>query len=205
MISSVLSTSSFLPYLVISVIGHPVKLLTKGVSTKKATTRRLRNGTYNNWSIETVKRDLRTMISSQEKGAAVEAKWAYFKKRVLLIDDEEHFCYFVKAHLEQTGRFEVLIAGNGLDGIRLAKLNTPDLILLDINMPVMDGPATAERILDDEQICDIPLLFLSALITKDEIEARGGSIAGREFIAKPVNCDELIAAIESRLSPNRGE
>ena len=145
------------------------------------------------------------MIASQEKGAAMEAKGPCLKKRVLLIDDEEHFCYFLKVKLEQTGRFEVLIAGNGLDGIRLAKVNTPDLILLDVNMPVMDGPATAEQILDDEQIRDIPLLFLSGLVTKNEIEVRGGSIAGREFIVKPVRGDELIAAIESRLSRNRDE
>jgi CheY-like chemotaxis protein len=143
------------------------------------------------------------MTSSQEEGTAMEAKGPYLKKRVLLIDDEKHFCYFVKAKLEQTGRFEVLIAGNGLHGIRLAKAYNPDLILLDVNMPVMDGPATAERILDDEQTCDIPLLFLSGLVTKDEIEAHGGSIAGREFIVKPARGDELIDAIESRLSRNR--
>ena len=78
------------------------------------------------------------------------------KKIVLLIDDEEHFCYFVKANLEQTGRFVVLVATDGLHGIRLAQVNRPDIILLDINMPGLDGQATAERILETENIQDIP-------------------------------------------------
>jgi hypothetical protein len=55
LISSVLGTSNFLAYLVISVIGHPVKLLTKGISAKKEATKRLRNRAYKNWSIKTVK------------------------------------------------------------------------------------------------------------------------------------------------------
>ena len=122
------------------------------------------------------------------------------KNVVLLIDDEEHFCYFVKANLEQTGRFVVLVAQDGLRGIRLAQVNKPDLILLDINMPLMDGPATAERILETENLRDIPLVFLSALVTKREVAARGGRIAGRQFIAKPVTADQLIGAINYVLS-----
>jgi CheY-like chemotaxis protein len=122
------------------------------------------------------------------------------KTLVLLIDDEEHFCYFVKVNLERTGRFVVLIARDGLHGIRLAQVNGPDLILLDINMPGIDGPATAERILEAENLRDIPLVFLSALVTKREVAARSGIIAGRQFIAKPVTSDRLIAAIDCVLS-----
>jgi DNA-binding response OmpR family regulator len=127
------------------------------------------------------------------------------KKAVLLIDDEEHFRYFVKANLEQTGRFVVLAAKNGLDGIRLAKVNRPDLILLDINMPGLDGQATAERILETENIKDIPLVFLSALVTREEVRSRGCTIGGRQFIAKPVKCDELIAAIDCVLSESKDD
>jgi CheY-like chemotaxis protein len=122
------------------------------------------------------------------------------KTMVLLIDDEEHFCYFVKANLERTGRFVVLIAKNGLHGIRSAQVNRPDIIFLDLNMPGLDGQATAERILEAENLHNIPLVFLSALVTKGEVSARGGMIAGRAFMAKPVTCDELIAEIDSLLS-----
>jgi CheY-like chemotaxis protein len=127
------------------------------------------------------------------------------KTMVLLIDDEEHFCYFVKANLEQTGRFVVLVAKDGVRGIRLAQVNRPDLILLDINMPGMDGQATAERILETENLRDIPLVFLSALVTKREVAARGGIIAGRQFIAKPVKSDKLIGAINRLLAHKKDD
>ncbi len=127
------------------------------------------------------------------------------KRLVLLIDDEEHFRYFVKANLEETGRFVVLLAASGLDGIRLAKVNRPDIILLDINMPGLDGGATAELILETENIQDIPLVFLSALVTRNEIKSRGCRIGGREFIAKPVRCEELIAAIECLLAGKKDD
>ena len=59
------------------------------------------------------------------------------KKTILIIDDEEDFCHFIKLNLEQTGKFEVVTASNGPDGISLANRYQPDLILLDIIMPNM--------------------------------------------------------------------
>ena len=61
------------------------------------------------------------------------------KKTILIVDDEEDFCHFVKLNLEQTGNFDVLTAFNGADGISMAQRYQPDLILLDIIMPNMTG------------------------------------------------------------------
>jgi len=63
------------------------------------------------------------------------------KKKILLVDDEEDFCFFVKLNLERTGKYQVFTATNGMEGIRLAKQLKPDLIFLDIVMPKMGGRA----------------------------------------------------------------
>lgn len=120
-------------------------------------------------------------------------------KKILIIDDEDDFCYFVKLNLEQTGKFEVLVATNGAVGINLAKTQQPDLILLDILMPGMNGSEVAEILLNDTATRHIPVVFLTALAKKGEVEKSKGRIGGREFIAKPVTTEELIFKIESIL------
>ncbi|MFH0827526.1 MAG: response regulator, partial [Candidatus Omnitrophota bacterium] len=71
------------------------------------------------------------------------------KKKILLIDDEEDFCFFVKKNLENTGEFEVITAPEGKIGIDLAREEKPDAILLDIVMPKMDGTDVAEILVND--------------------------------------------------------
>ncbi|MDD5613885.1 MAG: response regulator, partial [Candidatus Omnitrophica bacterium] len=86
------------------------------------------------------------------------------RKKVLLIDDEEDFCHFVKLNLEDTGKFEVFTSGNGSEGIEIAKNEKPDIILLDLLMPVMDGSEVAEHLLRNEPTRKIPIVFVTALI-----------------------------------------
>ena len=121
------------------------------------------------------------------------------KLKILIIDDEEDFGHFIKLNLERTGEFEVLVSTEGKQGIVLAKSHNPDLILLDIMMPEMDGTEIAEHLLDDTSTKDIPIVFLTALVKKGELKDKTGRIAGRYFIAKPVTSDELIAKIKSVL------
>ncbi|HEO63821.1 MAG TPA: response regulator [Candidatus Omnitrophica bacterium] len=118
------------------------------------------------------------------------------RKKVLLIDDEEDFCYFVKLNLEDTGKFEVFISGNGSEGIEIAKNEKPDIILLDLLMPVMDGSEVAEHLLRNETTKKIPIVFVTALTRKKEIDSHSGTIGGRIFLAKPVTPQELIQCIE---------
>ena len=117
------------------------------------------------------------------------------KKSVLIIDDEEAFCSFVSLALEGTGQYEVASATKPLQGISLAKILRPDLILLDIRMPQMDGSQVAEKLLEDPNTGSIPIVFLTALVTNMETAHREMEVAGRTFIAKPVTRNELLQAI----------
>jgi CheY-like chemotaxis protein len=124
------------------------------------------------------------------------------KKKVLLIDDEKDFCFFLKNNLERTGRYNVMVANDGESGISLVKLERPDVILLDIMMPKVSGPDVADAILQDASTKSIPILFLTALVTEEEIGFRlMREIGGRNFIAKPVEIDRIVNCIENALHP----
>jgi CheY-like chemotaxis protein len=117
------------------------------------------------------------------------------KRRVLVIDDEESFCSFASWALEKTGPYKVASATRPLQGIALAKTLRPDLILLDIKMPQMDGAHVAERLLEDPQTKSIPIAFVTGLVTNAETKHQQMEVAGRTFIAKPVTKDELLQAV----------
>ena len=125
------------------------------------------------------------------------------KKKILLIDDEEDFCFFVKLNLEQTGKYEVLTAMTGSRGLIMASEDPPDLILLDIIMPEMSGGQVAELLLDNPKTKDIPVLFITAIASRSEVQAQEGVIGGRRFIGKPVTPIELMAKIDPILDNKR--
>jgi len=122
------------------------------------------------------------------------------KKKILLIDDEEAFTRMVKLNLEYTGKYTVRIENKGSLSLQAAKAFRPDLILLDIMMPDMDGSEVAQQ-LKAEEICkDVPVVFLTALVTKKETEGHCcPDIGGHPFIAKPVNLKDLISCIEQNM------
>lgn len=119
--------------------------------------------------------------------------------KILIIDDEEPFTFFVKLNLETDPRFKVTVASRGEEGLKVAKAIIPDLILLDIMMPGMFGTEVAQKLLDDQRTKGIPIIFLTAAIKKEEVEKEEGMIGGREFIAKPVTREELVSRIETTL------
>jgi len=125
------------------------------------------------------------------------------KKRILIIDDERDFCRMVKFNLERTKQYEVLFATDGRSGIEIARSKKPDLILLDIRMPKMSGGEIAEELLDDPSTRTIPIVFLTALVKKEEVAKQSGYISGRPFIAKPVTVKDLIERIEEELNMKR--
>ena len=126
--------------------------------------------------------------------------------KVLLIDDEDDFCFFVKGNLERTGRFQVLTADNGALGLEMAKQFTPDIVLLDLVMPDMSGDEVASWFHYDPDLSHIPIIFLTAIVTKEETgEDNYQEIGGRLFIAKPIATAELIGSIDKRLGSNSGE
>ncbi len=121
------------------------------------------------------------------------------KKTILLVDDEDDFCHFVKLNLEQTGKFDVLTANNGPDGIAMAQRHQPDLILLDIIMPKMSGTQVAEALRNDKATKDIPIIFVTAIVKRGEVSAADYQFGGNYFIFKPVQLEELINEIGSKL------
>jgi len=122
------------------------------------------------------------------------------KKTILIIDDEEDFCHFVKLNLEQTGNFEVLTANNGADGINMAQRYQPDLVLLDIIMPTMTGTQVAESLRNDKATKDIPIIFVTAIVKRGEVGARDYQFGGNYFVFKPVKLDELIKEIGAKIN-----
>jgi CheY-like chemotaxis protein len=122
------------------------------------------------------------------------------KKKILLIDDEKDFCFFVQGNLENTGEFKVIATSSGKEGIKLACKEKPDLILLDLNMPEMSGGEVAQFLSDRPETKAIPIAFLTALITEDEVGSeRMANIGGNKFIAKPIATRDLIANIKKIL------
>lgn len=118
------------------------------------------------------------------------------KAKILVIDDEEDICFFTKSVLERTGKFDVTFSTDSSKGIGLAKTAAPDLVILDINMPKIDGSLIAEAIQGDKATSNIPIIFLTALINKEELNRQTGNYT---YIAKPVSPKELIEKIESVL------
>jgi len=122
------------------------------------------------------------------------------RNKILIIDDEEDFLFFVKGNLENTGEFHVIDASSGKEGIKIATEEKPDLILLDISMPEMSGEEVAKRLSKIPETKKIPVIFLTALVTKHEIEDGGiSNIAGHKFLAKPIATKQLVAAINNIL------
>ena len=122
------------------------------------------------------------------------------KRKVLIIDDEEDFCFFVRENLDNTGMFEVFVATNGAYGIELARTCLPDIILLDLMMPDMTGEQVAEALKESSQTSGIPKIFLTALVTKEDTGTNVLKKSGDAFfIAKPVRTKELVVAIRKVL------
>lgn len=121
---------------------------------------------------------------------------------ILVVDDEESFTFFVKLNLQKSDRheFKVTTANCGEEALKLARTIRPDLILLDIMMPEMCGTEVAEKLLLDPRTKNIPIIFITAVVQKDEVAEEAGIMGGREFIAKPVSREELISRIEATLN-----
>ncbi len=115
-------------------------------------------------------------------------------KKVLYIEDNDDNIYMLKTRLERKG-YEVLIAKDGFAGIQSAKDAQPDIILLDVGLPDMDGYQTASKIKQDPSILHIPIIMLTAHALSDDRE-KAIKAGAEEYEAKPVNFVALLAKIE---------
>ncbi len=121
------------------------------------------------------------------------------KKRILLIDDEPDSTRLLKLNLEKTGSYEVREENRSEHALAVARTFRPDLVILDILMPNVDGGEVAAQLKADEALKETPLIFLTAVARKKEAEEAGGTIGGHPFIAKPVSLEEVIESIEKCL------
>ena len=121
------------------------------------------------------------------------------KKRILIIDDEVGLTRLLKLNLEQTGAYEVRTENRGLQGVAAAKAFRPDLILCDVIMPDLEGGDLASQLKADPELAATPFVFLTAVVSREEVEAQGGVIGGHPFIAKPVTVEKIVECIEQHL------
>lgn len=118
---------------------------------------------------------------------------------VLIIDDSAQLCESLKQRLEHSHGFTVLTAQDGKTGLSLARKRRPDIVILDVMMPGMGGGEVAEILRENPATAGIPIVFLTGMISREEVEEHGGEIGGELFMAKPVSPDELAATIRALL------
>jgi CheY-like chemotaxis protein len=121
------------------------------------------------------------------------------KKRILVVDDEKSITRLVRLNLEQTGKYEVREENSATHVLTAACEFHPDLILLDVVMPEMDGGIVASRVREHPALETVPIVFLTAAATKQEVASHFGKIGGWPFLAKPVEAGELTACLDKHL------
>ncbi len=120
-------------------------------------------------------------------------------KKILIIDDEEDFCFFVKKNLEAISNYEIIVANKGKKGIQIARKEKPDLILLDIMMPGIDGFEVLKRLKANEKAQDISVIMLTAK-DEDESKIKASGLYCEDYLVKPVEKLVLRAKIQKVLS-----
>jgi PleD family two-component response regulator len=124
------------------------------------------------------------------------------KQRVLIVEDNRTITSVVKYFLELEG-FEVLLAEDGLIGLKTAQQERPDVIVTDVNMPGMDGIAMVKALRADPATSDIAILMLTSEDSLDS-ETRGLSAGADDYILKPVEPRRLAARVKALLARSKG-
>lgn len=121
-------------------------------------------------------------------------------KRILIIDDKASDTRLIKRFLEQGHNYYVVCEENDARAaLSTAEKFKPDLILLDLIMPEMDGREVAAQFRTNPKFKTVPIIFLTAAITKAEVEATGGRIGAFPFLAKPIHLREVAACLRRHL------
>jgi two-component system alkaline phosphatase synthesis response regulator PhoP len=124
------------------------------------------------------------------------------KAKILLVDDDADFVESTRTVLE-SAPYEVIVAYEGNEGLQKAKTEKPDLVLLDIIMPVKNGFTAAEQFKSDPELSDIPVLMLTSYSSKGAGTAiprdRGFSLDADDYIEKPITPKDLLAKVKEYL------
>lgn len=125
-------------------------------------------------------------------------------KKILLIDDDVDFCFFLKANIEKSGDFQVTVCTNSTEAFKIAKKLQPDLVFIDIMMPEKSGIGIATDLRKDKSTRHIPYIFLSGIVNEREMRKYKGLIGDAPYVAKPVESEKIISLInEFAAKPNR--
>ena len=121
------------------------------------------------------------------------------QKRILIVDDEPSITQLLRLNLEKTGHYTIRTENAAARVLGALSEFKPDLILLDVMMPDMDGGTLAGTIRDLRSFKNVPIIFLTAAVRQEELDARNGVIGGFPYIAKPLKVREIINLIEKHL------
>jgi DNA-binding response OmpR family regulator len=113
--------------------------------------------------------------------------------KVLIIDDEPEITEIVEIFLSNAG-FKVLAENTAVDGIKAAKKFKPDIIMLDIMMPGMDGYEVCNELKGDVETANIPVIFLTGKDSRDD-SGRSFQVGGDLFVKKPFSCERLLEIV----------
>jgi len=121
------------------------------------------------------------------------------KKRILVVDDQAQNTRLVKLYLERTNDYVVREENVAKAALAAAAEFQPHLILLDVMMPGMDGGELAACFQANPKLKAVPIVFLTAAVTKGEVEAGGGRVGNFPFLAKPIVLSEVAACLKQHL------
>lgn len=121
-----------------------------------------------------------------------------FHQRILLVDDEPQITGLLRHALEATGRYLIQEENQSRRALQTARRFRPDLVLLDVLMPELDGREIARQMQADLSLQDVPIIFVSGLTSDGRISTQG-FLDGYTFIAKPFDFADLIGCIEELL------
>ncbi|PAW91512.1 MAG: response regulator [Pedosphaera sp. Tous-C6FEB] len=125
-------------------------------------------------------------------------------KHILIVDDEASFTRLVKLNLETHTGHTVTVVNRAHEAFASVRLQPPDLILLDVVMPGLDGGELATRLRADPHLSKVPIVFLTATVSRAEAQA-GKKNGEFTFLAKPVSLRELLACVAQHLGPPPGK
>jgi len=121
------------------------------------------------------------------------------KRKVLLIDDEAAFSNILKMTLELDLAYKVCVENDARQAVATARKFWPDIVILDVVMPDLDGGEVQAQFLADPILKRIPIIFLTAIVQEKEVNEHQGMIGGSLYVAKPVSANRLIELIENTL------
>lgn len=119
--------------------------------------------------------------------------------RILIVDDEHVTTRLLRMTLEQTGKYEVRTENDSKLVLAAALEFHPDLIVLDVIMPDMDGGDVAAALKEHPALSNVPVVFLTATVRKSEVDSRGGVMGGYPFLAKPASTEAIVQFIDKHL------